>query len=114
MAKRALVIANSQYDDERFAALPAAKADAAALAGVLSDPAIGEFTVEQMVDIGQRAATRAIQLFFSTPRRTTCWYCICPCMAGRICRTGCTLSLATQNAIFWRRPRSAPRSSASG
>ena len=65
MAKRALVIANSQYDDERFAPLPAAKADAAALAGVLSDPAIGEFTVEQMVDVGQRAATRAIQLFFS-------------------------------------------------
>ncbi len=65
MAKRALVIANSQYDDERFAPLPAAKADAAALAGVLSDPAIGEFTVEQMVDIGQRAANRAIQLFFS-------------------------------------------------
>lgn len=69
MAKRALVIANSQYDDERFAALPAAKADAAALVGVLSDPAIGEFTVEQMVDVGQRDATRAIQLFFSSAER---------------------------------------------
>lgn len=41
MAKRALVIANSQYDDGFFTALPAAEADAAALAGVLTDPAIG-------------------------------------------------------------------------
>jgi molecular chaperone DnaK len=68
MAKRALIIANSQYDDERFAALPAATADAAALAGVLSDPAIGEFTVEQVVDAGQRAAMRALQLFFSSAK----------------------------------------------
>jgi molecular chaperone DnaK len=68
MAKRALVIANSQYDDERFAALPAAAADAAALAGVLSDPAIGEFAVEPVVDVGQRAAMRAIQLFFSSAK----------------------------------------------
>jgi molecular chaperone DnaK len=68
MAKRALVIANSQYDDERFAALPAAAADAAALAGVLSDPAIGEFTVEPVVDVGQRAAMRVIQLFFSSAK----------------------------------------------
>ncbi len=69
MAKRALVIANSQYDDERFAPLPAAKADATALAETLSDPAIGEFTVEQMVDVDQRAANRAIQLFFSAAAR---------------------------------------------
>lgn len=68
MAKRALVIANSQYDDERFAALPAAAADAAALADVLSDPVIGEFMTEQALDIGQRAAMRAIQLFFSNAK----------------------------------------------
>ena len=30
MAKKALIIANSQYEDERFAPLPAAAADAAA------------------------------------------------------------------------------------
>jgi molecular chaperone DnaK len=69
MAKRALVIANSQYDDARFSALPAAKADAVALADVLSDPAIGEFTVEELVNIGQRDATRAIQAFFAGAQR---------------------------------------------
>jgi hypothetical protein len=65
MVKRALVIANSQYDDARFPALPAAEADAAALSRVLSDPAIGEFAVEQLINVGQRAATRAIQAFFA-------------------------------------------------
>ncbi len=69
MAKRALVIANSLYDDERFHPLPAAAADAFALAEVLSNPAIGEFTVEQMVDVGQRVAMRAIESFFSTAKR---------------------------------------------
>ena len=69
MAKLALVIANSQYDDDRFAALPAAAADAEALAAVLADPSIGEFTVEKMADVSQRAATRAIQLFFSGAER---------------------------------------------
>jgi molecular chaperone DnaK len=69
MAKSALVIANSQYDDERFAVLPAAKADAEALARVLSDPAIGDFTVKQMIDVGQREATREIQRFFSAAVR---------------------------------------------
>lgn len=65
MAKRALIIANGRYDDERFTALPAAAADAIALKGVLSDPAIGEFTVEVARDLGQRASMRAIQWFFS-------------------------------------------------
>src|ERR1017187_4588543 len=64
MAKRALVIANSLYDDGYFTALPAAAADAVALAGVLADPAIGGFIVEQMVDVGQRDVTRAIESFF--------------------------------------------------
>ena len=69
MAKRALVIANGQYDDARFPALPAAQADAAALVGVLSDPTIGEFTVEQLMNVGQRAAMRAIQVFFAGAQR---------------------------------------------
>jgi molecular chaperone DnaK len=68
MAKRALIIANSRYDDERFAPLPGAAADAETLTSVLADPAIGEFTVETVVDTGQRAALRAIQLFFSTAK----------------------------------------------
>jgi hypothetical protein len=69
MAKRALVIANSQYEDGRFARLPAAKADAAALAEVLSDPEIGEFAVQQVLNAGQRAATRAIQEFFGSAQK---------------------------------------------
>lgn len=68
MEKRALIIANSQYDDERFAPLPAASADAAALTDVLADPAVGEFAVDAVVDLGQRAAMRAIQLFFSSAK----------------------------------------------
>jgi molecular chaperone DnaK len=68
MAKRALIVANSQYDDERFAPLPGAAADAAALSAVLADPAVGEFAVEAAVDLGQRMAMRAIQLFFSSAK----------------------------------------------
>lgn len=69
MIKRALVIAISQYDDDLFTALPAAEADAAALADVLADPAIGEFTVEQLVNVGQRTAMRAIHAFFANAQR---------------------------------------------
>jgi molecular chaperone DnaK len=68
MAKKALIIANSRYDDERFAPLPGAAADAETLARVLSDPAIEEFTVETVVDTGLRATMRAIQLFFSSAK----------------------------------------------
>jgi molecular chaperone DnaK len=68
MAKKALIIANSQYEDERFAPLPAAAADAEALTGVLADPAVGEFTVETVVDLDQRAAKRAIERFFSSAK----------------------------------------------
>jgi molecular chaperone DnaK len=68
MAKKALIIANSRYDDERFAPLPGAAADAATLACVLADPAIEEFTVETVVDTGLRATMRAIQLFFSSAK----------------------------------------------
>ena len=68
MAKRALIVANSQYDDARFAPLPGAAADAAALNAVLADPAVGEFEVEAAVDLGQRMAMRAIQLFFASAK----------------------------------------------
>ncbi|GIG69795.1 caspase, EACC1-associated type [Phytomonospora endophytica] len=69
MAKRALVIANSVYDDENFAPLPGARADAAGLAGVLGDPAIGGFEVTSLVDVGQREAMRALETFFSRADR---------------------------------------------
>lgn len=65
MAKRALVIANSVYDDENFAALPGAVADAVALAEVLGDTAIGDFEVASLVDVGLREAMRSMEGFFA-------------------------------------------------
>ncbi|MGW3827760.1 caspase, EACC1-associated type [Streptomyces sp. NPDC005071] len=65
MAKRALIIANSRYDDDHFATLPAATADAAALAEVFGDPDIGDFEVDTLVDVEQRPALRALESFFT-------------------------------------------------
>ena len=65
MAKRALVIANSVYDDENFATLPGAVADAEALAEVLGDSAIGDFDVMSLVDVGLREAMRSMEAFFA-------------------------------------------------
>ncbi|GAB2918273.1 caspase, EACC1-associated type [Streptomyces mayteni] len=64
MAKRALIIGNSRYDDGHFATLPAATADAAALAEVLGDPGIGGFEVDTLVDVEQRPALRALESLF--------------------------------------------------
>jgi molecular chaperone DnaK len=64
-----LYVRSPEYEDGFFTALPAAEADAAALAGVLADPAVGEFTVEQVVNAGQRAAMRAIHAFFADAQR---------------------------------------------
>jgi molecular chaperone DnaK len=64
VAKRALIVANSEYDDTNFAPLPGARADAAALSAVLGDPDIGEFEVEALVDAGQRPVMRALEAFF--------------------------------------------------
>lgn len=65
MAKRALIIANSQYNDDHFDTLPAATADAAALADVLGDPGIGGFEVDTLVDVKQRTAQRTLESFFT-------------------------------------------------
>ncbi|MFC9679022.1 Hsp70 family protein [Streptomyces sp. NPDC056948] len=69
MASRALIIANSTYDDDHFATLPAATADAAALAEVLGAPAIGGFEVERLVDVPQRPAMRALESLFTKAAR---------------------------------------------
>ncbi|MFK4106160.1 caspase family protein [Streptomyces sp. NPDC019531] len=65
VASRALIIANSRYDDDHFATLPAAAADAVELGKVLGDPAIGGFTVETLADVEQRAALRTLESFFA-------------------------------------------------
>jgi len=69
VANRALIIANSTYEDDHFAALPAAVADAEQLAAVLGDPDIGEFEVETLVDVGQRVAMRTLESFFTRADR---------------------------------------------
>ncbi|WP_217185364.1 Hsp70 family protein [Streptomyces sp. AC495_CC817] len=69
MASRALIIANSAYDDDHFAGLPAATADAAALAEVLRTPDIGGFSVQALVDVPQRPAMRALEAFFAQASR---------------------------------------------
>jgi molecular chaperone DnaK len=69
MPSRALIIANSRYEDGHFAELPGATADAAALAEVLGDPAIGGFAVESLVDARQRDAMRAMEAFFTRAGR---------------------------------------------
>ncbi|MER6415570.1 caspase, EACC1-associated type [Streptomyces humidus] len=69
MARHALIIGNTAYDDPQFAPLPGATADAHALATVLADPAIGGFTVETLVDAPLRPATRALEAFFTRAAR---------------------------------------------
>ncbi|MEU5114309.1 Hsp70 family protein [Streptomyces longwoodensis] len=69
MASRALIIANSTYDDDHFATLPAAAADAAALAEVLGAPDIGGFEVDTLIDVPQRSAMRALESFFTKAAR---------------------------------------------
>nr|WP_237555312.1 hypothetical protein [Streptomyces sp. SID4948] len=60
-----MIIANSVYEDHHFAALPAAAADATALAEVFGDPGIGGFDVDTLIDIEQRPALRALEGFFT-------------------------------------------------
>jgi molecular chaperone DnaK len=64
LAKRALVIASSTYDDGFFNPLPAASADAQHLEEVLSNPHIGGFAVETLLDSNQRNVMRALESFF--------------------------------------------------
>ncbi|OLE25490.1 MAG: hypothetical protein AUG44_15925 [Actinobacteria bacterium 13_1_20CM_3_71_11] len=64
MDKRALIVANSRYDDSHFDPLPAAAADAEQLAEVLGDPAIGGFTVAILDDHDQRSVMRELESFF--------------------------------------------------
>jgi molecular chaperone DnaJ len=60
----ALLIATGAYHNERLARLRSPAVDAAGLAEVLSDPEIGFFTVDQLIDSPAHEATRAIERFF--------------------------------------------------
>ncbi|MFD4393771.1 SpoIIE family protein phosphatase [Kitasatospora sp. NPDC058478] len=69
MRKRALILANQHHDDERFAELPGASADAEHLHAVLSDPGIGQFEVDVLSNETARTWQKEIQRFFSTAER---------------------------------------------
>ncbi len=64
-ARRALVVANSRYDDPAFARLRSPTHDAEALARVLGDPAIGGFDVDLLIDADERTIRRGIAAFFT-------------------------------------------------
>jgi hypothetical protein len=63
--RAALVIATTQYADPGLRQLRAPADDAEALIEVLGSPAIGGFTVTQVIDADERDARRAIGLFLS-------------------------------------------------
>ncbi|WP_371648703.1 MULTISPECIES: caspase domain-containing protein [unclassified Streptomyces] len=65
MARRALVVTTSRYDDPRLEHLPGANADAVALSEVLSDGAIGGFEVDILKDRTRDEVARGVQRFFS-------------------------------------------------
>ncbi|MBU2669315.1 caspase family protein [Actinoplanes bogorensis] len=63
--RRALVIANADYEDQALAALRAPSRDADALARVLGDPAIGGFDVDLLMDADERTVRRRLAAFFA-------------------------------------------------
>lgn len=67
--KRALIIANQLYDDDRFDELPGAAGDARHLAKALQLPAVGEFDIQVVADENARAVRRAIEIFLKEADR---------------------------------------------
>src|SRR4051812_34492906 len=68
-SRHALIIANDRYADQGLKKLRAPAQDAAALAGVLEDPQIGEFKVQVVHNARADEMRRSIQLFFKDRRR---------------------------------------------
>ncbi len=64
-ARVALFIGCSDYDDPRFQHLPAPAQDIDALTRVLVDPAIGDFTVEALLNESSSMVTVKIERFFA-------------------------------------------------
>lgn len=63
-ARHALIVATARYRDPKLQQLRAPAADARRLAGVLRDPAKGNFDVEVLIDEAQATTTRRIARFF--------------------------------------------------
>ena len=64
--KRALIIANSEYQDNSLKGLRAPATDAEELAFVLGDPDIGGFEINQLLDKPEAKLRREILRFFDT------------------------------------------------
>ncbi|MCQ9183010.1 caspase family protein [Streptomyces sp. IBSBF 2953] len=67
--RHALIIANDRYADQGLKQLKAPAQDAAALAGVLHDPQIGDFDVDVLRNAPADAMRRRVQGFFNDRRR---------------------------------------------
>ena len=67
--RAALLIATSRYEDARLQRLAAPLQDAEALAQVLSDPAIGNFEVQTILNESSYTVKRKIDAFFADRRR---------------------------------------------
>jgi molecular chaperone DnaK len=64
MASRSLIVANQLYSDTAYDELPGAAKDAEALKAVLSNPAIGAFDVEVLLNATAIEIRKAIEGFF--------------------------------------------------
>src|SRR4051812_43232090 len=65
MARSALIVATDRYEDAKLRALRAPADDAAALAGVLGDPEIGDFEVTYCTNPKEYELRRAVSQFFA-------------------------------------------------
>ena len=64
-ARRALIVANAEYEDPALGRLRGPTRDADALARVLGDPAVGGFEVDLLMDADERTVRRGIAAFFA-------------------------------------------------
>ena len=66
--RRALIIANSRYEDPDLISLPSAEVDGQAMADVLSDPSVAGFEVETLENATATAMRARVREFFSGGR----------------------------------------------
>ncbi len=67
-ARSALIVASYEYEDPGLRRLRAPAQDAEALAGVLSDPQIGDFAVRTLLNEPGHAISEAVEEFFADRR----------------------------------------------
>jgi len=85
--KRALIVANQQYDDERFTELLGAAADARELADVLGSRTVGEFDVRVVAEGTARMVRKEVQAFFAGAERDDLLLVHFSCHGQRVDRT---------------------------